>query len=439
MNRPVDSKAYALLTGIILVSLLTGLIIDQFLLALCVGLAVALGLEIRQRQQLTQWLDSRRAVSTPNGHGPWRNIFDQLHRRQELNRRREAQLLLQLQQFRDSAAALPDALVAMDAGGRLEWCNPAAAVYLGFRSTEDHGIQVENLLRLPTFRSYFDAGDFSGSLSITSPVNPNQQLDLRIVPYGDGAYLLMAHDVTRIHTLEQTRRDFVANVSHELRTPLTVVNGYVEALIDQKEQAPDGWLPALESIDQQAGRMRSIVEDLLMISRLESDSEPHNQGTVAVAALLQDACREARTLSGDRTHQISLEADPLIGLLGNHQELYSAFSNLLFNAVRYTPARGEIRVRWHRDGDGAHCQVSDTGIGIAKTHLTRLTERFFRVDINRSRDTGGTGLGLAIVKHVLNRHDGVLQVNSELQRGSTFSCHFPPARVVTLDQPLQTG
>jgi two-component system, OmpR family, phosphate regulon sensor histidine kinase PhoR len=250
-----------------------------------------------------------------------------------------------------------------------------------------------------------------------------------IVPYGHQHRLMVVRDVTRLAQLEKVRRDFVANVSHELRTPLTVVKGYLEVLADDLGQKPST-KTALAQMQMHTERMQRIVEDLLMLSRLETQDRSEVRDQIPVAALLAAIREDAMLLSGAQRHQIELVADRDVWLLGNEKELHSAFSNLVFNAVKYTPAGGKITLRWAADQGVPRLEVTDTGIGIAATHIPRLTERFYRVDTGRSREQGGTGLGLAIVKHVLLRHQGRLEITSQPGTGSTFACVFSKDRII---------
>jgi two-component system phosphate regulon sensor histidine kinase PhoR len=268
------------------------------------------------------------------------------------------------------------------------------------------------------------------TLDIASPVDQNMQLSVRVVPYAEELRLFVARDVTRLQQLSQVRSDFVANVSHELRTPLTVVSGYLQTLRAQEKLCPEPWKPVLSEMQAQTDRMTSVIQDLLLISRLESGQSSSPSEQVYVPEMLRRIHAEAQTLSGDRRHMFSIEADSSLHLLGVESELYSAFSNLVVNAVQYTPARGLIRIRWYGDENGAHFSVEDNGIGIPEQHLARVTERFYRVDAGRSRNSGGTGLGLSIVKHVLNRHDGRLHIESSPGKGSLFRCDFAPERVI---------
>jgi len=257
------------------------------------------------------------------------------------------------------------------------------------------------------------------------------RVQLHITRYGNNEHLMLVRDVTRIHQLEQMRKDFVANVSHELRTPLTVITGYLETLLDNVEDVNPRWSRALQQMSQQGSRMQTLLNDLLLLAKLEATDYPSDNQPVAVDALLNAIKSDAQALSGPRNQRISLEATPGVYLKGSESELRSAFSNLVFNAVKYTQDEGHIRIRWWADEQGAHLSVQDSGMGIDAKHLPRLTERFYRVDSSRNSNTGGTGLGLAIVKHVLLRHRGRLEISSVPGHGSTFTCHFSPGQLVS--------
>lgn len=351
--------------------------------------------------------------------------MSEMWRIQRRTGKRKRKLRRALKRFKESTAALPEATVVLGQYGEIEWWNAAAEQLLGLRRPDDRGQRIANLIRHPEFVRRFESGDWRQPLVMSSPVDANIWLTLNIVPTAKHKYLLLAQNTTRLQHLDQVRRDFVANVSHELRTPLTVISGYVEALLDHAEARKPPWNHVLPQVHEQARRMRGIVEDLLLLSRLELDRELTSEEEIAVALLLRQIHKEAMELSGDANHRILLDVDPRFGLRGNRNELRSAFSNLVVNAIRYTSPGGEIRLSWHVDAQGAHFSVSDTGVGIEARHIPRLTERFYRVDVGRSRETGGTGLGLAIVKHVITRHDGQLNVKSTVGKGSTFTCHFP--------------
>jgi two-component system phosphate regulon sensor histidine kinase PhoR len=301
---------------------------------------------------------------------------------------------------------------------------------LGLESPRDNGLRVTNLVRDPDFTDYLARRDYAEPLEIDSPASPDHTMSLQIVPFGAHRKLLIGRDITRVQRLEQMRRIFVANVSHELRTPITVLSGYVETLRESELIRPEDLKKHLAIMHEQALRMQRLVDDLLMLSRLETAAPRRKDETVDVPALLTGLKEQAELLSGPANHRLTLEAEPGLNLLGGREELHSAFMNLINNAVRYTPREGTIKLRWSRDGDGAKFSVTDSGEGIAAEHVPHLTERFYRVDTARSRASGGTGLGLSIVKHVLIRHNAHLEIQSELGHGSTFSCIFPTARVV---------
>lgn len=377
------------------------------------------------------WMRSGRRSSPPDSATLWDELNQASYRLYQRSKKRKKKLGKLLSRFRQASAAMPDATVLLGQDGEIEWFNESAKRLLGLSLQHDVGRRIGNLIRHPSFIHYLRRGEFTESLEITSPIDPDMCLSLHLVPFGNKQSLLTARDVTRVVRLEQMRRDFVGNVSHELRTPLTVITGYLEALTDGDHVDPKDTLKSLLQMRGQAERMRRIVQDLLMLTRLETgDERPRQDSTVAIPAILSAIEEDARILSGPQAHEISLEAEAGLWLRGSPEELHSALSNLVSNAVRYTPSGGQIRIRWYSDDDGAHFQVQDNGIGIEPRHIPRLTERFYRVNTDRSRASGGTGLGLAIVKHVLQRHDARLRVESQLGLGSVFSCDFPPSRVV---------
>jgi len=311
---------------------------------------------------------------------------------------------------------------------RVQWFNPAATALLGLTTPDDLGTPlVSRLSPLPLAHWLATGRHAEPILDAASPVNPSIRLHLRLVAWSDGYWLLIARDVSKLLHLEQVRRDFVANVSHELRTPLTVLHGYLELLDTDDLTVPSSEISAmLDEMRRQSGRMAQLVDDLLSLTRLESPV-PVEAEPVDMRALLESLYREAQAHG---RHQVTLEDNAGVDLLGCEKELYSAFSNLVGNAVRHTPAGGRIRLAFSATDEGAVFAVSDTGPGIPAEHLPRLTERFYRVSRSRSRQSGGTGLGLAIVKHVLERHHARLDIRSTPGQGSTFACHFAAAQVV---------
>jgi two-component system, OmpR family, phosphate regulon sensor histidine kinase PhoR len=388
----------------------------------------------RQLGRLSAWIRERKQHHAPELPGVFENICREIDFFRDRHKRRRRKLTGYLKQFQAATAALPDATVVLDARGTIQWANAAASQFLGVRWPEDEGQRITNLLRQPELAEALAANISPGTqgqvFEFASPRVEHVQLSMRIVPYGENRRLFVARDVTRLHQLNQVRSDFVANVSHELRTPLTVLMGYIEALITTADQAPPGWGNALDQMHKSSLRMSAMVEDLLLLSRLEDGNSEGAPEVVAVPDLLAQIFRDAQALSGEDRHLISLEVDHSLRLMGRAQELHSAFSNLVVNAVRYTSPRGLIRIAWYADEAGAHLRVTDTGIGIPADHIPRITERFYRVDRSRARSRGGTGLGLAIVKHVLNRHAATLHIESALGQGSTFRCDFPPEALV---------
>ena len=411
--------------------LLLGFITGEYAWVLACGLAIHLGWTLSQLLRLHKWLREHKPDEPPpDGYGLWGEVFDSIYHLQRRNQKARGRLQAVIDRVQESTAALKDAVVMLDSQGNLEWWNRAAETLLGLKTPQDSGQPIANLVRDPRFKEYFERGNYAEALEIPSPVNDRRRLQFHITQYGNREHLLLVRDVTRLHQLEQMRKDFVANVSHELRTPLTVIAGYLETLLDNVEAVNPRWLRALQQMQQQGARMQTLLNDLLLLAKLEATDYPSDNQPVAVDLMLLSIRNDAQALSGEQLHRISLEADPHLKLKGSEAELRSAFSNLVFNAVKYTPAGGEIRIRWQGDEQGAHLSVQDTGMGIEAKHLPRLTERFYRVDSSRASNTGGTGLGLAIVKHVLLRHRGNLEITSVPGKGSTFICHFAPAQVV---------
>lgn len=381
--------------------------------------------------RLHRWLQRSKKFHPPSAPGIWGEIAFQVLRLQQRNRKRKRKLTNMLKRFQSSTAAMPDAAVVLKHGATIEWFNRAAQNLLGLRSPQDIDQRVTKLLRNPQFIDYLEQGNPQDqSIKITSPVDPDKMLRVHIVPYTGQRSLLIARDITRIHRLEQVRQDFVANVSHELRTPLTVIHGFLETMLDAKDEFAPEWQRPLALMSEQTLRMQNIVNDLLLLSRVESEQSAMQTETVDVPKMLRGIVDEAKALSGERAHSFQIEIDDLLYLKGKSDELRSAFSNLVFNAVRYTPAQGHIQLVWQMEEQQACFAVHDTGEGIAEQHIPRLTERFYRVDVSRSRGQGGTGLGLAIVKHVLNRHQGQLQIKSQLNQGSSFYCYFPESLIL---------
>lgn len=349
---------------------------------------------------------------------------------QQRQRRKRKELTNLIRRFRNGAESLPDAVVVFRAEGNIVWCNRLAQHLLGFHWPEDSGQPISNLIRTPDFIKYLNKKDFSEPLEMRSPLNVERMLELRIVPYTEGEHLMVVRDVSQLKQLEGMRRNFFANVSHELRTPMTVLQGYLEMTEDPDMIVGPMWTKAHGVMTEQLNRMNSLVNQLLTLSKIEAAPMHELEDVVNVPAMLEVLEKEAISLSGDDQHKLKFDVDTSLRVLGDDDQLRSAISNLVYNAVKYTPPGANIHVRWYQTAQGACLEVEDSGDGIEPQHLHRLTERFYRVDKARSRDTGGSGLGLAIVKHALSHHDSHLEIQSEVGVGSKFSFVLPSRLVV---------
>ena len=429
MSKP----AWQLITwliGALLVAAAVGALLDLALPFVAVTLAIILAYHVRNLIRFEHWLRYRSEESPPNMDGLWGEVLaitHRLYRRKVFHKRRVTSLL---REFRRMTSAMPDGAVLLGPNREILWFNRTAGHWLDLRRKVDYGIRIDNLVRNPDFIEYLDKRGAMAPPRIHLPKHGDRWLLFRLVTASDtGQQLLIIRDVTSEARLESMRKDFVANASHELRSPLTVISGYLDALADEPGLDP-AWQQPVQEMRRQSDRMRGIVQDLLELSRLEAQGGTAELAPVDVAGMLalirKDALARPEHPSAVELH---LDSDAL--LLGSETELHSIFSNLVSNAVKYTPEIGRVDIRWWTDPAGGHVEVRDTGVGIPAEHLPRLTERFYRVDAGRSRKMGGSGLGLAIVKHALQRHGGRLDVQSVEGQGSTFSCHFPPERVVS--------
>lgn len=379
--------------------------------------------------KLHRWYKKPNLSTIPNGTGIWEDIFADIYHQQRRHSRSQAQISSALDRFRHAASALPDGVVLLNDEDKIEWCNPPAELQLGLVLAKDTGQPITYLVRHTDFIQYLQDQDYSEPIKLKSWRNPEITLEIQLVPFGGKQKLLICRDITQMEKLEIMRRDFIANVSHELRTPLTVVGGFLETLMDMDGAVPESTRNYFSMMSEQTSRMRRLIEDLLTLSQLESGATVRQDTEIDMNSQLNMLMHEAQSLSNGK-HLISLEADTNIWLLGAAEELHSALGNLVSNAIRYTPEGGEIKLSWQMRGEEAVFSVKDSGIGIEQKHIDRLTERFYRVDRSRSRETGGTGLGLSIVKHILTRHQAKLEIESVLDKGSTFSVVFPKSRVI---------
>jgi two-component system phosphate regulon sensor histidine kinase PhoR len=414
---------FAALIGL---AVLLGYFFGQTFAWLSAALLGYLGWHLWHLWQLESWLRRKLGEPPRDVPGLWGGVFAQLHRLRLQSRARKKRLARVLKEFRKSTQALPDAGVVLDKDNDIAWLNTAAGRLLGLRP-EDRGQRIENLLRAPEFAEFLRNCAPEQVLRMNSPADERLKLALQVVPYGETQRLLLAKDITHEVRLETVRRTFVANASHELRSPLTVISGYLDSLADDPELAQH-WREPVGEMARQSERMRRIIDDLLTLSRLEAAAPEAERDFVDVAGMLATLRKDALARKR-RPATIELQLDAPEGLLGVESEIFSAFANIIDNALKYTPPEGAVHIRWALDGTEGCMSVSDTGVGIPGDAIPRLTERFYRVDKGRDRATGGTGLGLAIVKHVLQRHGARLDVSSTPGKGSTFSCRFPADRI----------
>jgi two-component system phosphate regulon sensor histidine kinase PhoR len=427
MNGILD-RTLLVLAGFAAVSLVLGLLLgDGYGWGLiCLVLLGLLLHHARHIDRLRRWAMNADA-EVPEGAGAWDEIFALLYRQRRLESRSRIKLARSLALSERVGRALPYGVAILDGENRIVWCNDSAAAHFELDAAADSGQPITNLVRQPEFVEYVASDEHSVPLHLKTARADGLILSVQLISYGESQRLLLSRDVTQASKLETVRRDFIANVSHELRTPLTVFMGFLETMRELKLD-PERTRDYLNLMSDQGARMQRIVDDLLTLSALESAPEPPLDQRIGVKSLLTRVRAEAEALSGGR-HPISLEADEGFDLLGADAEVASAFANLANNAVRYTPPGGAVRLAWRASPNGAEFAVEDSGIGIAPEHIPRLTERFYRVDNGRSRETGGTGLGLAIVKHALARHQATLEIQSEPGKGSRFSARFPSYRV----------
>ncbi|AIO47634.1 MULTISPECIES: phosphate regulon sensor histidine kinase PhoR [Burkholderia] len=382
-------------------------------------------------QRLWRLLDAPVYGEVPSAPGIWGEIYYRLHKLAKQWHAQVRQVEQQHSRFIQAIQASPNGVAMLDDHDQIEWCNAIAEVHFGLDAKRDLRQHITNLVRHPDFVRYLNAQHYDETLLMRGMGDSRQNvLAVQVFPYGENRKLLLTQDITELERTDAMRRDFVANVSHELKTPLTVLSGFLETMrelpLNEEDRAR-----YLDMMEQQASRMRHIVTDLLVLAKLEGESKPPVDHAIDMRAVFDHLKEDAQTLSSGH-HDIAFSIDETLGVTGAQTELFSAFANLVTNAIRYTPDGGKIVVSWRREGAQGVFSVTDSGFGIPAADLPRLTERFYRVDRSRSRDTGGTGLGLAIVKHVLQRHDAHLYVQSEEGRGSTFTARFPGSRIIAI-------
>ena len=393
----------------------------------CAGVAIVVLVDSLRAHRLMRWLRGAQEDQAPRDTGFWGEIGYRVERSVRLRERSVEKERERLDQFLSAIEASPNGVLLLDSRGQVDWFNSVAADHFGLDPVRDRRQRLTNLVRSPAFVAYLQLGQFDEPVKFTSP-RGDATLSVLVRGYGDGMKLVLTQDVTERERSEAMRRDFVANVSHEIRTPLTVLAGFVETMsalpLGESERNR-----ILHLMQQQTERMQTLVADLLTLAQLEGSPRPAPDRWAAVEVLMAQVEADARALSGGR-HSLSFAVERPAQLAGHPDEIASALANLVTNAIRYTPEGGSIDVSWRVRPDGSgQFEVSDTGFGIEREHLPRLTERFYRVDGSRSRETGGTGLGLSIVKHVVQRHGGELDIHSDPGKGSRFRLVFPPSRV----------
>ncbi len=395
-----------------------------------------------QLRRLYRWLAQDHTSdrsAPPESFGLWGSIFDGIYRLQKQERRASAHLESIVNKAQDASAALEMAVIMIDHQNNLDFWNLAGETLLGLRYPQDRRQPVTNLIRDPRFAEYFEKKDYEQPLKLSAPGDSSKMLEYQIALFGENERLMIVRDITQLHRLELMRKDFVGNVSHELGTPITVIKGYLEAIIDNMQDLDPKWQKPIRQMHQQSTRMENIVRDLLMLSSLETKQRPRQAESFRLGRLLSEIQNDTQQVYKKKSQRFTVDCPDDIEFIGDRGEMYSAFSNLMANAAKYTPAEGTIATRVRIEEQSLVVEVEDDGIGIDAQHIARLTERFYRVDVSRSSETGGTGLGLAIVKHIVSRHDGQLSISSSVGNGSCFSCKFPPGRLRLIKSDTREG
>lgn len=382
-----------------------------------------IGRQLWSIRRFEKWIHGRKLGDFPPASGFWSELTYLVSKKQRALEKHADLYLYKSEQFKAASMLIPDAIVSLDERNNIEWFNAVSKTLMGIHR-HDIGHKIESVLRQPEFLQYLKTADFSKSLTVNSSYKTSRTYEMQIIPYFENNKLLVVRDITELYQLAQIRRDFIANASHELRTPLTVLRGYLELMVDSPGEHQKQWQQPMEHMENQVQRMQAIIDDLLTLSTIEAESIIAEAELVDVPNMLEQLEVDASQL-GTPEHNFDFQIDHHLKIQGYAEPLKSVFTNLISNAVRYSPEGGRIKVRWFKDKQSIVFEVEDSGLGIDREHIPRLTERFYRVDTDRSRVTGGTGLGLAIVKHVLERHGALLNVESVLGKGSTFRCEFP--------------
>ena len=418
-------RELAYLTLIVIIAAILGYFIGYFLHMLVLIFAFVIIRQVILLSRLERWLSRGAGGKVPTASGVWGDIYYHFYRIKKNEKIRKKKLGKIIDQFRKSTDVLPDAAVVLGDYNEIEWANKLAKPVLGIKKS-DRGQRIDNLIRSPEFVAFLKSKDEKKKLTLASPIDSNIILQFRIVSYGISQHLVIAHDVTQQKNMELMRKNFVDNISHELRTPLTVLKGYLETLQDMDDSQSDILTNALAQMNAQAGRMQYLVDDLLLLARLETQKKKTE--CVDVPRLIRKICQENSGVEKEYV-RIELNLESQCNIMGEEQDLRSAFSNLLVNALKYSADDTLVKVIWKKTAGNMIFDVIDQGEGIAAADIPRVTKRFYRVDAKRTANIRGTGLGLAIVKHVLIRHDAELEITSKLGKGSHFRCVFPGLRI----------
>jgi two-component system phosphate regulon sensor histidine kinase PhoR len=424
-------KAFLYVCSISLVSLFVWLISNALMALLTFSICILayLSIQVSGIFQLQSWLKKPALEKIPEGSSLWEDVFNALLKYERKNNLKKSELNAALERFNTVANAIPDGLVILSASNEIEWCTANAESQLGLDLNTDKNIPIVNLVRNSNFIAYLYNEIYDEAFKLKDARNTEAILEIWLIQLGSKQKLLISRDITQLEKVDAMRRDFIANVSHELRTPLTVVGGFIETLSDMDGAIPENLRGYFDMMQDQTTRMRRLIEDLLTLSHIESNTQPPEDNPIDMSSLVNMLLNDAKALSLGK-HKITADTTAGLNLSGAVDELQSALGNLVSNAVRYTPQGGEIHITWRLQNKQAVFSVTDNGIGIEQQHIARLTERFYRVDRGRSRETGGTGLGLSIVKHILTRHQAKLEIKSEMGAGSTFSAIFPKQRIL---------
>jgi two-component system phosphate regulon sensor histidine kinase PhoR len=422
------------ITIILVISLTFGLLTGTLAWTLVVSLSGYLIWNLRQLFRLYDWLKQEKLSDPPASHGLWGSTFDHIYQLQQRQLKYRARLKKVIKRFRDSTFALKDGFVMLDDQGNIDWWNPAAEKMLGLRSPIDSNQLITNLIRHPKFKGYFENENHERPLVIPSPLNNDIILEYQITRFGKQDQLIVVRDITELKQLEKVRTDFVANVSHELRTPLTVIDGYLETMSDNREMLAPPWHKPLDQMTEQTRRMSNLINDLLLLSRIESRDNQGRHTPVDMGATIHSIRNDLSSNLEEKQQTLEIILLSNKQLLGPKEQVYSLVSNLASNASKYSEQGAHIVISWLDTTTGAQLRVEDNGIGIPAMDIPRLTERFYRVDRGRAQAIKGTGLGLAIVKHILVNLDGTLEIESKVGIGSTFICNFPSHRLQSTKQ-----